>query len=187
MRKLVLIIVGICALAGCKSTPSVSKAVAPLVYKIDIQQGNVITQEMVAKLHQSMTPAQVRYVLGSPLVIDPFHPDRWDYVYLYEKGHQVTEHHRLTVIFADGKLARLEGDVQLDTTLAPENAVDAPTPDVTPAATVSPAPAVPAPTGTPVTAPTGTPATGTTKSDAAQPEASTPASAAPAANNAKTD
>ena len=123
-------------LAGCSHTPSVQSMVAPITYKIDLQQGNVVTQEMVAKLRQGMTPPQVRYVVGSPLVTDPFHPDRWDYVYLYEKGHKVTEHHRLTVIFIDGKLARLEGDVELQDTLqAPEQ-----TPD-TPAAMAAPTPA----------------------------------------------
>jgi outer membrane protein assembly factor BamE len=58
-----------------------------------------------------MTRAQVRFVLGTPLVVDVFHADRWDYVYVYRKAGQVTEHRRMTVIFRDDKLARLEGDV----------------------------------------------------------------------------
>jgi len=141
-------------LAGCSHTPSVEKTVAPLTYKIDLQQGNVVSQEMVAKLHQGMTPPQVRYVMGSPLVIDPFHPDRWDYVYLYEKGHKVTERHRLTVIFVDGKLARLEGDVNLQDTLsAPEKTSD------TPAATTAP---IAAPAAAPASAPVPPPSAQTT-------------------------
>src|SRR5271170_1415242 len=137
MRKSIITIAFLVPLlAGCSHTPSVQSMVAPITYKIDLQQGNVVTQEMVAKLRQGMTLPQVRYVVGSPLVTDPFHPDRWDYVYLYEKGHKVTEHHRLTVIFIDGKLARFEGDVELQDTLqAPEQ-----TPD-TPAATSAPTPA----------------------------------------------
>src|SRR5271170_7925914 len=143
MRKSIITIAFLVPLlAACEHTPTVQSVVAPLTYKIDLQQGNVVTQEMVAKLRQGMTLPQVRYVMGSPLVIDPFHPDRWDYVYLYEKGHKVTEHHRLTVIFADGKLARLEGDVGLeDTLLAPEKIPDTPASVVTPATvTDSPAP-----------------------------------------------
>ncbi len=158
-------------LTGCSHTPSVQSVVAPLTYKIDLQQGNVVTQEMVAKLRQGMTPPQVRYVMGSPLVADSFHPDRWDYVYLYEKGHKVTEHHRLTVIFIDGKLARLEGDVELQDTLqAPEQ-----TPN-TPAATT-------APTAAPATAPSVSvpvqPAASAQTSDAAKPDAA-PVAPAPA-------
>src|SRR5208282_4427874 len=159
-------------LAGCSHTPSVQSVVAPLTYKIDLQQGNVVTQEMVAKLRQGMTPPQVRYVMGSPLVADSFHPDRWDYVYLYEKGHKVTEHHRLTVIFIDGKLARLEGDVELQDMLqAPEQ-----TPNTMAVTTT-------APTVAPATAPSVAvpvqPAASAQTSDAAKPDAA-PLATAPA-------
>jgi outer membrane protein assembly factor BamE len=61
-------------LAGCSSVPS-------LLYKIDIQQGNVITHEMLEKIKPGMTRAQVRFVLGSPVISDAFHGNRWDYVY----------------------------------------------------------------------------------------------------------
>jgi len=99
-------------LAGCKSSaPQLPAVISP--YKIDIQQGNVVTQEMVAKLKAGMTPSQVRFVLGSPLVIDPFHADRWDYVFLYRKQGQSEERRRLTVIFLNDKLASIEGDVVL--------------------------------------------------------------------------
>lgn len=95
-------------LAGCSGVPTIPN-VTP--YKIDIQQGNYVTQDMVAKLKPGMSRAQVRFVLGTPLVADVFHADRWDYVYLYQKAGQVTEHRRMTVIFRDDKLVRLEGDV----------------------------------------------------------------------------
>ncbi|HXF65751.1 MAG TPA: outer membrane protein assembly factor BamE, partial [Burkholderiales bacterium] len=55
-------------------------------YKMDIQQGNVVTQEMISKLRPGMTRSQVRFALGTPLVVDPFRTNRWDYVYLYEKA-----------------------------------------------------------------------------------------------------
>ncbi|MGH8620672.1 MAG: outer membrane protein assembly factor BamE [Burkholderiales bacterium] len=79
-------------------------------YKIEIQQGNVVTQEMVARLQPGMTRSQVRFALGTPLVVDPFRADRWDYVYQYTKGGVVTEQRRMVVVFKDDKLERIEGD-----------------------------------------------------------------------------
>jgi hypothetical protein len=58
-----------------------------------------------------MSRAQVRFALGSPLVVDPFHTDRWDYVYSYQKQGKDIERRRITVIFDDDKLVRIEGDV----------------------------------------------------------------------------
>lgn len=95
-------------LAGCKEMPTLP-TLAP--YKMDIQQGNVVTQEMVAKLKSGMTRQQVRFALGTPLVVDPFRTDRWDYVYLFEKAGKVKEHRHIAVIFKDDKLVRIEGDV----------------------------------------------------------------------------
>ena len=80
-------------------------------YKIDIQQGNVVTQEMIARLQPGMTRSQVRFALGTPLVVDPFRGDRWDYVYLYTKQGVVTAQRRIVVVFKDDKLERIEGDV----------------------------------------------------------------------------
>ena len=67
-------------LAGCKQVP-VLPTLTP--YKIDVQQGNYVTQDMVEKLKPGMTRSQVKFLLGTPLVVDPFRNDRWDYVYLY--------------------------------------------------------------------------------------------------------
>jgi outer membrane protein assembly factor BamE len=96
-------------LAGCKQAPELPSVIAP--YRIDIQQGNVVTQQMVAKLKAGMTRAQVRFALGSPLVVDPFRTDRWDYVYSYQKQGKDIERRHITVIFEEEKLARIEGDV----------------------------------------------------------------------------
>ena len=92
--------------AGCSTCHA-----APYPYKMDIQQGNVVTQDMIAKLQPGMTRSQVRFALGTPLVVDPFRNDRWDYVYRYMKAGELTEQRRLTVIFKDDKLVRIEGDV----------------------------------------------------------------------------
>ncbi len=80
-------------------------------YKIDIQQGNYVTQDMVAKLKAGMSRSQVRFALGTPLIVDPFHSDRWDYVYVQQKGGRVLEQRRIIVLFKDDKLVRIEGDV----------------------------------------------------------------------------
>ncbi len=91
-------------IAGCSSVPS-------LLYKIDVQQGNVITQEMVEKLKPGMTKSQVRFVLGSALIDDVFHKNRWDYVYRLVQQGVLVEEYKLTVFFdEDEKLARTEGD-----------------------------------------------------------------------------
>ena len=92
-------------LAGCSSAPSVQP------YRIDVRQGNVITQDMVAQLKPGLTRDQVRFILGSPLVADMFHTDRWDYVYMLQPGKGEVQRRRLTVIFEDNKLVRLAGDV----------------------------------------------------------------------------
>ena len=81
-------------------------------HQIDIQQGNYVTQEMVAKLKPGMSRSQVRFALGTPLVVDPFHADRWDYVYVLQKEGRRVEQRHIVVIFKDDKLQRIEGDVK---------------------------------------------------------------------------
>lgn len=94
--------------AGCSS----SSWVTPLSpYRIDIQQGNAITQEMVSKLKPGMTRAQVRFALGTPLIVDEFRTDRWDYVYYFQKPNAPREYRHIVVLFKGDRLERLEGDV----------------------------------------------------------------------------
>lgn len=82
------------------------------IYSPEVQQGNIVNQEMIDKLKPGMTRSQVRFVLGTPLVTDPFHADRWDYVYFYKQSFNgAPETRRLTVIFDGDALARMEGDV----------------------------------------------------------------------------
>ncbi len=79
-----------------------------MLYRIDIQQGNVITQEMVDKLKPDMTKAQVRFVLGTPLIVDTFRDNRWDYFYmLHEKG-KLIDKQKLTIFFEDDRLTYIE-------------------------------------------------------------------------------
>jgi outer membrane protein assembly factor BamE len=95
-------------LAGCSSWNPVN-AITP--HRIEIQQGNVVTQEMLAKLKPGMTPSQVRFVLGTPLIVDPFRDNRWDYAYSLKQKGKVVEQRRVTVIFEKGVLKGIEGDV----------------------------------------------------------------------------
>lgn len=88
------------------------------VYKIDINQGNYLSQDQVDKLKVGMTPQQVRMTLGTPLIEFPFTHDRWDYIYEYARQGAVREHRKFTVWFDDAKLARWEGDRM------PESVVD---------------------------------------------------------------
>jgi len=82
-------------------------------YKIDVQQGNVLTQEMVTQLKPGQTRDQVRFVLGSPMINDIFHQQRWDYVYRYRNGQTGEVESRQFIVYfdADGRLERVSGDV----------------------------------------------------------------------------
>lgn len=93
-------------ISGC------SKDKIPGVYRIDIQQGNDVTQEMINKLKPDMTKKQVAYVMGTPLVIDTFHPDRWDYIYSFHPGNGKREQRRITLFFQDDKLSHIEGNTR---------------------------------------------------------------------------
>ena len=94
--------VGLIALAGCSF---------PGVYKIDIQQGNVVTQDMIDQLRPGMTRPQVRFIMGNPLLADTFHADRWDYLYSLQPGGGERQQERMSVIFnSNDQLVSLSGD-----------------------------------------------------------------------------
>jgi len=99
----------ILALSGC------GKDKIPGVYRIDIQQGNDVTQEMINKLKPGMTKKQVAYIMSTPLLIDTFHPNRWDYVYSYHPGNGDRYQRRITLLFTneDESLSRVEGDFNI--------------------------------------------------------------------------
>ncbi|BBB24953.1 outer membrane protein assembly factor BamE [Amphritea japonica] len=104
MQKILISVIAAILLSGCAEFPG--------VYKIDIPQGNVVTQEMVDTLRPGMTQNQVRYVLGTPLITDTFSSNRWDYVYRNQYGETGTvTQQQLTVLFDDaGRLSGLAGD-----------------------------------------------------------------------------
>ena len=78
----------------------------PGVYKISIPQGNIITQEMVDQLRPGMSKRQVIFVMGTPLVRDPYHQDRWDYIYSFQPGGGERGQEKITVFFIDDQLVR---------------------------------------------------------------------------------
>jgi outer membrane protein assembly factor BamE len=75
------------------------------VYRLDIRQGNFLTDALVAQVQPGMTRAQVEFLLGKPMVADPFHPDRWDYFYSFDSKTQPDERRHLVVLF-DGDTVR---------------------------------------------------------------------------------
>jgi len=97
-------------LAACSTSP---ESRSWLTYRIDVRQGNLVTQEMAAQLKMGQTKDQVRFILGTPMIADLFHADRWDYIYRLQPGRLggETEQRHLTVFFENGKLVGLGGDV----------------------------------------------------------------------------
>ncbi|MCK6410128.1 outer membrane protein assembly factor BamE [Thauera sp.] len=117
---LAAVLVSSSLLAGC-SFDSLVGLVDP--YRIDVRQGNYVDQEMVAQLRRGMTRDQVRFVLGSPLVVDMFRTDRWDYVYRFRPGSGEPEQRMISLFFTGDALDRIEGDVAAAATGEPASAV----------------------------------------------------------------
>jgi outer membrane protein assembly factor BamE len=97
-------------LGACKSV-DIPKVPGITPYRMVIQQGNFISQEMVEQLKPGMTKEQVRFVLGTPLVTDIFHADRWDYVFYREMPNGKKEQRNLSVVFEKERLSRVIGDL----------------------------------------------------------------------------
>lgn len=96
------------ALSAC-SFDALTGSVNP--HRIDVRQGNFVDQTMVAQLRRGMTRDQVRFVMGTPLIVDLFRDDRWDYVYLFSPGRGKPEQRVISVFFVDDVLDRIEGDL----------------------------------------------------------------------------
>lgn len=106
-----LCLAALCTLAGCGSVrdrlPS-ADGITP--YKIDVVQGNVVTSEQLKALQPGMPRAQVRDVLGSPLLMSVFHNDRWDYVFTYRRQGQDKQQRKVTVLFKGDAMDRVQAD-----------------------------------------------------------------------------
>ncbi len=104
MRYSILLLALLCASCGT-ALPSVKP------YKLDVQQGNVVTSKMLLQLRPGMTQSQVRFIMGTPLIQDSFHGKRWDYVYQMRENGKITEQRRVILDFENDLLKTVRGDV----------------------------------------------------------------------------
>ena len=101
-RKLIAALLGAVLLAGC-------------VYRVDVQQGNLLEYTDIQAVKPGMTRSQVRFLLGTPVVEDPFHQDRWDYIYYFRKGRGKRADQRwLIVFFRDDRVTEIRRDVDVE-------------------------------------------------------------------------
>ena len=103
-RYPILLLALLCASCGT-ALPSIKP------YKLDVQQGNVVTSKMLLQLRPGMTQSQVRFIMGTPLIQDSFHGKRWDYVYLMRENGKITEQRRVILDFENDVLKTVRGDV----------------------------------------------------------------------------
>jgi outer membrane protein assembly factor BamE len=96
-------------ISACSSVPLPQ---FPGVYKIPIAQGNIITQDMIDKLEPGMTRRQVIFVMGTPLVRDPYNQDRWDYVFNFQPGGGERGQERVSLYFVNESLSHMSGDFE---------------------------------------------------------------------------
>ena len=119
--KLLFALLIICStlLAGCgASVPAIKP------FKMDIQQGNVVTSKMLLQLRPGMTKSQVRFIMGTPLVVDSFHKDRWDYFYQMRQAGKIVEQRRVILDFEKDLLTKVRGDVVPEGTAGAASAAD---------------------------------------------------------------
>jgi len=113
MAKILIIVAVITALGGCSfRMPDLSmpKFKIPRVHKITVQQGNVITQDMIDRLQPGMTRSQVAFIMGEPVIRNTFNSDRWDYIYTVEVPGYFNQTQRLSVFYENDLLAYFTGD-----------------------------------------------------------------------------
>ncbi len=108
LLKLLLpvLIISTTLISGCGSSVPTIKP-----FKMDIQQGNVVTSKMLLQLKPGMTKSQVRFIMGTPLVVDSFHKDRWDYFYQMRQAGKIVEQRRVILDFEKELLTKVRGDV----------------------------------------------------------------------------
>ena len=102
--QLIILTLTTIALCACSSIKF------PGVYKLTIQQGNIVSQEMIDKLKPGMTRGQIQFILGNPVLEDAFDPNRWNYIYTVAYPDQPIIKKELIVVFEDDRLIGFEGD-----------------------------------------------------------------------------
>ena len=110
--RLLPALIAAAALAGCGTVDRASFVIADSVtpYRVEVVQGNFVSKEQVDALRAGLTRQQVREALGTPLVMDVFHADRWDYVFTIRRQGVEPQQRRLTLWFNGDALDRFEGD-----------------------------------------------------------------------------
>lgn len=109
-----LLLAGLLALAGCESLQSSDNFLGVVTpYRVEVVQGNVVTKEQAALVKPGMSRAQVRDLLGSPLLADAFHADRWDYVFTIRRQGAEPQLRRIVVRFDGDKLASMDSSGEL--------------------------------------------------------------------------
>ena len=104
-----LLIISIVLLSACSNSP----LSFPGVYRLDIPQGNLITQDQVDQLRPGLTKRQVNFIMGTPLIQDTFDQDRWDYIYSFQPGGGERLQERISIYFDDnGFMTHFDGDFQ---------------------------------------------------------------------------
>lgn len=147
----------LCATLGACSSSYVPNILRP--YRPDVQQGNIVTKDMVEQLRPGMTRDQVRFLLGTPMLTDIFHQDRWDYPYYLRRKSGETQIRKLSVVFAEGKIDHFNSDAMPAEPLA-DNLILGSKPSRPPAESApvaTPAPASPTPPAAPPPADTKAP------------------------------
>ncbi|KVL35655.1 outer membrane protein assembly factor BamE [Burkholderia sp. MSMB1835] len=112
MRSAIIAAAAVVALAGCSSYDSVTQRIAQSItpYRITVVQGNFVSQEKAAQLQVGMTREQVRALLGTPLLADMFHADRWDYLFYFKRGStSIVQQRDLVVNFSGDRVASWTG------------------------------------------------------------------------------
>jgi len=108
MQRLAVLVLLCAALGGCGIGGV--RFGFPGVYRIDVQQGNIVTQEMIDQLKPGMTKRQVRFIMGTPLVVDTFEPERWDYIHTMSRDGEKAAEKRVSLYFDKDVLVRIDGN-----------------------------------------------------------------------------
>lgn len=102
--RIALLVLAITCISACSAIGF------PGVYRIDVEQGNIVTRDMADQLEPGMSRRQVRFILGTPLIEDSFNRDRWDYPYRKSNGLDILDEWRFSVIFEGDTLVEVRGD-----------------------------------------------------------------------------
>src|ERR1700761_7190092 len=120
VRGTLIVAAAVSLLAGCSTYDSVTQRFAQAItpYRITVVQGNFVSKEAAAQMQVGMSRAQVRQILGTPLLTDMFHADRWDYVFYFKRGStSIVQQRDFVVNFAGDRVASWSGGEDLPSNL----------------------------------------------------------------------